>query len=146
MKIRIGFVSNSSSTSFTITSAPSYIVPPWPSHIVPNEEFGRCTFGWDREEIWDIGSRVIWAYLQSRYSKDIGWQQMLEEVIKENSEVKQIDWSRLDELYNHAEAYIDHQSCYAETGDPVIFETALALKDFIFGKNSYIQVSNDNDY
>lgn len=63
---------------------------------------------------------------------------MIVEVIKENSEVEVVEYA-LDE-----DSYIDHQSAAYEGENEEIFENKQKMKDFIFGRGSYIQLDNDN--
>jgi hypothetical protein len=158
MKLRNGFVSNSSSSSFVITDASEgYISLDEFGDTLHAYDIGEIEFGWGPEKIEDVGSRINWAYLQSRYANPeeedpllekasvavYGVRnkhlEMLEEVIKENSSIKEIDWRCVFE-----DGSIDHQSSAAEGENMEIFESKQALKDFIFGKGSYIQLDNDN--
>jgi len=76
MKIRNGFVSNSSSSSFVINVADIFIIPGMPKTlkdrktlIVPFIFGGETCFGRQRENYSDFGSRLNWAYLQARSLK-----------------------------------------------------------------------------
>ena len=138
MKIRSSFVSNSSSSSFVVINARGgYIKPALNDNLVVGKYFGCSEFGWGPEEdIGDFGSRVIWAYLQSE-SVNNKYLQMIEKVIKENSNVQNIEWKVL--------GYIDHQSKIRERPEnEEIFKSKEVLKDFLFGADSYIHVDNDN--
>lgn len=165
MKVRNGFVSNSSSSSFVVIDASKgYDKLPYRGTLVVDSNIGNTEFGWGPERITDIGSRIIFTYLQTQYAtgeQDLllkkaleaihghsnDYLHMLEEVIRENSNVKSFEWN-ITEEYDHPTkswAYIDHQSNAAEGSNLEIFESKKQLKDFIFGSGSYIQLDNDNN-
>ena len=72
---------------------------------------------------------------------------MLEEVIKENSDITNIIYCISDDIDNTENkqwGYIDHQSAACEGENIEMFENKRKLKDFIFGIDSYIHTDNDN--
>lgn len=167
MKIRLGFVSNSSSSSFLVIDSSGKYDTLEDEHLIVDSSFGHTEFGWGPDDVTGIGSRIIFAYLQTQYNntEDVDplleqamlvtrgytneWLFMLEEVIKENSNVKTIKWNVSDE-YNQEEsgkdwAYIDHASCASEGSNVEIFKDKMILKDFIFGSGSIIKLRNDNE-
>ena len=166
MKRRSGFVSNSSSASFVIIDASKGYdsLDQYGSTLEAGSNIGEIEFGWGPEQVHGIGARINWAYLQSQYAhpkeedplleKAIRVVQgnqnphleMLEEVIKENSSIEEIDWRffERDEFNGFKDGYIDHQSSSAEGRNMEIFDSKEVLQDFIFGKASYIQLDNDN--
>jgi hypothetical protein len=140
MKIRKGFVSNSSSSSFVVIGKKGD-----DSHKVINiiedgaltlGELGHDEFGWGPETIKDVFSRINFAKIQSDYNKS--WFEMLEKVIKEKTGCKTITW-QMDNF-----AYIDHQSHASEGENIEIFENEKVLKQFLFCFDSLIELDNDN--
>jgi hypothetical protein len=139
MKTRGGFVSNSSSSSFIIISNNSNLsIPNYKGDdLVVDSSFGTDQFGWEFEEYYDFGSKVIFSYLQARAINNQTWLNMLETVIKSNCNVSDITW-QLDD------AYIDHQSSSCEGQCVEMFDSEDQLKQFLFNNSSYIKTGNDN--
>jgi len=158
MKVRMGFVSNSSSSSFTVIDASKGY-----DRLEGNDEYvdstyhvgknGKCEFGWEKEKTKDIDSKINWAYIQAEDNPLLT--EMFERVIKENTGITEIlyDIGNYDktsdpdpEFGPFKEGMIDHQSHISENDSNMnIFESDDALRDFIFGRGSCIQTDNDND-
>jgi len=156
MKTRIGFVSNSSSSSFIVIDYKNE-----PSKIGLNDftlvvspDLGKNQFGWEDERTFDWGSKIIFCYLQTIYAKNKNskfklysdsWLTMLEDVIKEYTGCKKIEWFITTEYDHNSEySYIDHASSAVEDRNTEMFDNYDSLSRFIFGSNSFIQTDNDN--
>lgn len=148
MKIRSGFVSNSSSSSFIVIEKSSCHENPYCGRdlLVVDRDLGEAKFGWDWNHYYDAGSKIIFSYLQAQYAKRDDYIDMLEEVIRAHTGVKEILWniSVEDKPTNNKEwAYIDHASIGGSNID--MFENKDALLDFLFNIDSYIRTGNDNE-
>jgi hypothetical protein len=152
MKIRKGFVSNSSSSSFIVIGKDEYFEGDLLDenkifHIGNNE--GEITFGWGPEIIYCIKSKINFAYLICLYNENETWKEMLFDLIKKETKCNNIqihlttyDWGKNEENLKYGS--IDHQS--VENGvNTEMFYSVENLKNFIFSNNSYIELDNDNN-
>lgn len=162
MKVRSGFVSNSSSSSFIVIGTASLedirkLRGQWGGKdnlsITPN--LGCHQFGWENEKYSHFWDRVFFAWIQAasmRRSRAKGgrpeWMKMLNKVLKTNLKVKKIHWNvSLDtpQSGNWDDwCYIDHQSAACEGSNIEMFESEKKLVNFLFSPASYIQGGNDN--
>lgn len=139
MKKRLGFVSNSSSSSFVVVSKNSFEIKQTLSmsdgHLILGELGGDDEFGWDFIEYDDFLTKLNWVCLQADYAKNKEYKEMIENVLKDNIEgIDSIEWS--------LSGYIDHQSI--GEGNDDVFESEESLKAFLFSPSSYIKTGNDN--
>jgi hypothetical protein len=145
MKIRLGFVSNSSSSSFvTVDARTGYDKLYVDDNTLTVGQIGITEFGWGYEEINDMWSRINFAWLQTTYNPY--FMPMFETVIKENSDITKIlsVISKKWDEPNTVHGYIDHQSNASEGENTEIFDSKEILRDFIFGSHSKITLDNDN--
>lgn len=168
MKIRNGFVSNSSSSSFIVIeplTGPIHVGKCFvddENRLVVDRHTGYGEFGWEYETHHDFGSKLIFAFCQADYmlhpiyksdvTQETGkkWMDMLEKVVKDVLNVKEIIWNITtttkygEETEGRDRVYIDHQSASYEGENTEMFENEQTLKNFLFNPNSYIQTDNDN--
>jgi hypothetical protein len=162
MKVRNGFVSNSSSSSFIVIGDGK----PSQQQCYPEIEgrpgefivglYGETSFGWDHREYSTSWDRVNFAWIQAQYCADKTRginrperMEMLTRVIKEYTGAKEVS-SVIDLAFDGPEGpynvwgYIDHQSSADESMNLEMFENDETLARFLFSPDSYIQGDNDN--
>jgi len=157
MKTRLGFVSNSSSTSFIIigSSASDQLINMIKMTIENNtiviDNKGELEFGWDDVKYTTFWDRLNFTMIQIMYQKQYENSEkykMLKNVLKAALDVDVIE-NKLSLEYicgkNEFHAYIDHQSSIVEGANIEMFESELELRLFLFSEDSYIQGGNDND-
>lgn len=150
MKIRQGFVSNSSSSSFVVigNENPSFAYfDKYKDQYITLGLDGETEFGWDNVKYSGVDTRINFAYLQTSCGENKEWLQLLENTIMNYTGATSIDW-RLTEEWDtnkgYVHGYIDHQSHTGEGKNTEIFENEEVLTRFLFSNDSYIQGGNDN--
>lgn len=158
MKTRLGFVSNSSSSSFIVISDTGDMER-FNLHHFMWEEYsdntliiggvGETEFGWQREQYNDVNDKINFAWIQAKYLEDMGKSEPMELLMRvlkeytESSEVKSVMSISYDDD-KKIWSYIDHESAAPGGNNIEMFDNEDKLKAFLFNPRSYIQNENDN--
>lgn len=166
MKKRLGFVSNSSSSSYITIGCGKLNIPNhnvWELNV-PEDFGGKTEFGWGPEDLIDFGSRLNFCYAQilsvmgreedvllQKAKEAVGdnkheWLVMLEDVLKNRLKVEVINWNLGGGYGDDGKVwcYIDHQSAASEGSNTEIFESVENMERFLFCEDSSIHLDNDN--
>lgn len=171
MKVRMGFVSNSSSSSFIVIGDSGKLELDnrnYKDKSITLGNKGETDFGWTRVKYSSVYDRINFAKIQARYmgQKTPPFISLdLENVNDEIGKLALIDILKGDVTYESIldliimqhtgaesvtwelsdEAYIDHQSAASEGENLEMFNSKEALIRFLFDSESYIQGGNDNN-
>ena len=157
MKIRLDFVSNSSSSSYIVicTDGIETYNFNYQNIQLPAFEHGTSQFDWEVRDIYDIWSKLNFCALQllllkgvqdrnDEYSKKCNWNgsyyrcyNMFVDVCKDILHLDPI-------IVDDNKSFIDHQSCVTENANMEMFESKEQLIAFLTSRNSYIHTDNDN--
>ena len=173
MKIRNGFVSNSSSSSFVVVSNNSETK----INYIPDDCLtfgekpaygkqeviitfpilrGNLEFGWEFERyssFFDKCNYVVAQLMGLDKKLMYKYRDMLEKVLKKHIKPELWLTIRYDYNYFHWDSpieeicYIDHQSAYFEEDESkhYLFRSEENLENFLFNNSSFIQCGNDNE-
>ena len=163
MKIRSGFVSNSSSSSFIVIGESGVEeeikrlrgLYGGRENLVVTPDLGCHQFGWEETTYGQFWDRVFFAWIQAKEMQKPRakgghpeWMKMLERVLKMKLKVKKIFWNVSTESAPKGKwedwCYIDHQSSAVEGANIGMFEGETELVNFLFSPASYIEGGNDN--
>ena len=152
MKKRSSFVSNSSSTSFTITyydgveqtlAALRKKLSGKPL-VIPDTMGGTTCFGWGPEECTLVNDRVNFAALQAYQPRNEKFVDILKNVLCTEVGVVDVDMRISVEANDDHYGYVDHQSSASEGSNVDIFDSYDGLVGFLFGNGSKVVLDNDN--
>jgi len=173
MKIRNGFVSNSSSSSFIINVKGKITEWGLDNYLIKDDEdfysislpikAGTYEFGWEVKRWKDVVSKLNYVVIQAFCSKnDFENREIIKRALQKRiCELKgddvylDVNWNYNAVRYDSGECWanIDHQSLWYEfTEDecygipPVhdVFQSVENMENFLFNSDAYIQGGNDN--
>jgi hypothetical protein len=159
MKVRNGFVSNSSSSSFVVINNKDYkyndklmnYTAKKDDFIIPDDlNDYNSQFGWEYQMYNRFEDKLCWAILQAQYSEDIIESSeecsekyknhfLIFKVLKQHFGYKKI----IVKLNREENDYIDHASVGDQNNE--IFKDINFLENFLFNSYSYISNGNDNE-
>lgn len=154
MKIRSGFVSNSSSSSFIIIEPfeksekknreiiKNFLTEKYErnGYLIFPDNSGEMEFGWQDEIYNDTISKLNFSYIQAFMveNKHPEYMKMFEDYIRDVLDIKS------DIEISVESFYIDHQSASIEGKNTEMFKDMKTFTSFIESDFSYIKSCNDN--
>lgn len=91
-----------------------------------------CEFGWGWEKFNDSMTKLAYVF----QDQDSNYHDMIVDVVKEQT-------GALEVIFDEASGYIDHEGCGTASEACTNKES---LRQFIFNKNSWLFIGNDNTY
>lgn len=163
MKTRIGFVSNSSSSSYVVV--PKSVVEEYEKNRESRDirsfnqlkllfafsgevkgvglfDSGEKNFGWQVVRYHDLESKWNWLVLQAYYDGSKAYLSTIENFLSKVNHNLKINWADVDEQVEKFNAYIDHQSIDAQATFAEV--KAIGIDEFLVNENCFIQNGNDN--
>ena len=115
------------------------------STLIVDSSIGCIEFGFGPDDIYGLGSKIIFAYLQTGCGKNEDRLQLLESTLKEKFNIDEIEWKISNETSNSIDfGYIDHASSYEENKNIEIFNDKNSLDNFLFNYNVFIHLDSDS--
>lgn len=150
MKIRKGFVSNSSSSSFIVLEGDISENCKHLGELYYSRYDGEQNFGWQEIEYFSIYDKLNWAFL-IKYSlreyddrDNINIYELIKFIENSLSPYGIYFVANEDELIElFKEGYIDHQSCNDENAE--MWESESKMAQWLLSNQSYIVNGNDNN-
>jgi len=170
MKIRHGFVSNSSSSSYIVFGESSsrchipesaYTIDPITNKYqitLPDRNY-TYEFGWEDWSYTDVMEKLNFASIQAHYMEDkpVVYADYMEKILsavtrdfKETHPGESEDSLEVTfDFEKHGLCdypYIDHQSASYEGENIEMFASDEDMDDFLFNPQTFVQGGNDNDF